>query len=130
MSISDSSLLDSYARIAEETYRDDVISVDPLLAANGTYVEITQVIDGPSGFQARAFFNSTTDDLVIAFAGTEGSDDGDVAELLPDLVTDLALLVAGASPQDVAAQRLTASSPAQNRRTSLMNSSWTLLMAM
>ena len=67
-------------------------------SSNGTYTEIAQRIDGPQGFQARAFFNDQRNELVIGFTGTEdGDDEGfDAPEFLADWVTDLGLAGAAA----------------------------------
>lgn len=101
-------------QIAQQTYLQDppfdVGPTDPVAGSNGTYVEIDnpslQVpqINGPLGFQARAFFNSTNNELVIAFTGTEGFSDVNAPEFLPDFIADFGLAVAGVSPQDAAAQ--------------------------
>ncbi|MEP3826792.1 MAG: hypothetical protein ABJM47_01785 [Lentilitoribacter sp.] len=82
MTVTNVSTLDAYAQIAQQTYLQDppfdVGPTDPVAGLNGTYVEINNTslqvpqIDGPLGFQARAFFNSTNNELVIAFTGTEG----------------------------------------------------------
>lgn len=108
MTIISTSLLNTYANIAQQTYLDtppfDTGPTPPVAGPNGAYVEITQVVDGPLGFQGRAFFNSSNNELVIAFTGTEGFSNADLPDLVPDLVTDLGLAVAGVSPQDTAAQ--------------------------
>lgn len=103
MAITNTSLLSAYASIAQQTYLETGSTL-PVTGPNGTYVEITQVVDGPLGFQARAFFNSSNNELVIAFTGTEGFSDVNAPEVVPDLVADLGLAVAGVSPQDAAAQ--------------------------
>mmetsp|Transcript_23863 Transcript_23863/g.43205 ORF Transcript_23863/g.43205 Transcript_23863/m.43205 type:complete len:346 (+) Transcript_23863:579-1616(+) len=106
MTITNPTTLNALATIAELTYLP-FDTTGPVQSPNGTYVEITQVVDGPLGFQARAFFNSSNNELVISFTGTEGlgSAEGvDLQEAIPDLVTDLGLAVAGVSPQDAAAQ--------------------------
>lgn len=114
MTVTNASTLDAYAQIAQQTYLQDppfdVGPTDPVASSNGTYVEIDnpslQVpqIDGPLGFQARAFFNHTNNELVIAFTGTEGFSDVNAPEFLPDFIADFGLAVAGVSPQDAAAQ--------------------------
>jgi uncharacterized protein YozE (UPF0346 family) len=87
MTVTNPQTLDVLAEIAQLTYAETTTP-----SSVGDYVEITQVIDGPLGFQARAFFNDSTNELVIAFAGTEGFDEADLPEVVPDLVTDLSLL--------------------------------------
>ena len=77
MAVTNIRTLDAYAQIAVQTYLQpqapgNSVTTPDVQAANGTYTEITQIIDGPLGFQARAFLNSTNNELVIAFAGTEG----------------------------------------------------------
>ncbi|GGO53206.1 hypothetical protein SAMN05444398_10155 [Roseovarius pacificus] len=70
--------LSALATIAQLTY-SRFSTTGPVAGANGSlYTEITQIVNGPLGFQARAFFNETTNELVIAFTGTEGADDLDV----------------------------------------------------
>jgi hypothetical protein len=61
------------------------------------------LMDGPLGFHARAFFNTTNNELVMVFTGTEGFGE-DLTEFLPDLIVDFGLAVASVSPQDAAAQ--------------------------
>ncbi|MEP3344909.1 MAG: hypothetical protein ABJO09_21620, partial [Hyphomicrobiales bacterium] len=51
-----------------------------------------------------AFFNTTNNELVVAFAGTEGFSEPDFPDFVPDIVTDLVLAATGVSPQDAAAQ--------------------------
>jgi len=96
--------LSALATIAQLTY-SRFSTTGPVGGANGSlYTEITQIVNGPLGFQARAFFNETTNELVIAFTGTEGADDLDASEFLPDFLADFSLAVAGVSPQDLVAQ--------------------------
>ncbi len=117
MSIENTSLLDAYAQIAQQTYDNEAATLNIEAGVFGTYTEITSAtlpfplnqlpvpwINGPLSFQARAFFNETTNELVIAFTGTEGFEDIDLPELLPDLLTDLFLAVTGNSPQDLSAE--------------------------
>ncbi len=75
MAVTNTILLDAYANIAERTYEPDQITLDVQTHENtfGTYTEIAQIVDGPLGFQARAFFKAEANELVIAFAGTEGA---------------------------------------------------------
>lgn len=54
MTVTNPQTLDVFAQIAQLTYAENTTP-----SSMGDYVEITQVIDGPLGFQARAFFNST-----------------------------------------------------------------------
>tara|TARA_R110000851_G_scaffold40739_1_gene102531 strand:- start:198 stop:524 length:327 start_codon:yes stop_codon:yes gene_type:complete len=79
MTVSNPSTLDDFAVIAAQTYLepDPETGEDPgslpVMGANGSvYTEVLKQIDGPLGFQARAFLNDSTNKLVIAFAGTEG----------------------------------------------------------
>lgn len=113
MTISGTPTLSALAEIAQQTYiqplnPDGSINTGslnaPVTGATGTYVEITQIINGPLGFQGRAFFNTTENELVIAFTGTEGVADVNAPEFLPDFIAGFSLAVAGASPQDAAAQ--------------------------
>ena len=101
-------MLNTYADIAYQAYLDnppyDTGPTPPVPGPDGTYVEITQVVDGPLGFQARAFFNASSNALVIAFSGTEGFSEADLPDFAPDVVAGLGLAVAGLSPQDTAAQ--------------------------
>ena len=104
MTITNNSLLYAYAQIAASTYDQGVIP-DISVPAVGTYNQIAYTLDDPNGFQARAFFNTTTNELVIAFTGTEtGSEDSGAAEIVPDLVADLSLAVTGTSTQDAQAR--------------------------
>lgn len=115
MTITNTETLDALAIIAQFAYAETP-TTGPIASANGTYVELVfdgvgdidvPTIDGPLGFQARAFFNHTTNELVIAFAGTEGAQSIETAsltEFVPDVIADLTLAVSGVSPQDVAAQ--------------------------
>jgi len=92
MTITNTSLLNAYAGIAEQTYLDTPpfdTGPTPLVSGpNGTNVEMTQVVDGPLGFQAKAYFNTTRDELVIVFAGTEGlrPNNVDPTEFVPDML--------------------------------------------
>ncbi len=97
MTITNPMLLDAYARIAEQTYDD----LDQPSGDVGSYTEIHRRIDGPLGFQARAFFNSANNELVIAFTGTEGarSDNLSGSEFLADFITNFSLAVTGTGPQ-------------------------------
>ncbi len=65
MTIPNPILLDAYAQISKQTY--DEVSTTPNVSAgaNGTYTEITQVVDGSLGFQARAFFNDTANEFIV-----------------------------------------------------------------
>ncbi len=114
MTVTNSTLLDVYAAIAGQTYDNTETTPDVSAGAFGTYTEITSAtlpfpltrlpvpwINGPLGFQARAFFNETRNELVIAFTGTEGltPDNMSAEEFLPDVITDLALAASGASPR-------------------------------
>ncbi len=103
MTITNSTALDAYAQIALQTYLQeapfDTGPTDPVTGAVGTYSEITQILNHWTGFQARAFFNSTNNEPVIAFTGTEGFADVNAPEFPPDFIADLSLAVAGASPQ-------------------------------
>lgn len=84
----------------------DPLPIGPVTGANGsTYTEITQIIDGP---QARAFFNTARNKLVIAFTGTEGAQDLNAAEFLPDLVTNFTLAVSGTGSQGPIAEAIAA----------------------
>ncbi|GGO53209.1 hypothetical protein SAMN05444398_10154 [Roseovarius pacificus] len=83
MTVTSAAKLNAYATIAKQTYYDfapyDIEPTPTVAGLNGSlYTEITQIVNGPLGFQARAFFNETTNELVIAFTGTEGADDLDV----------------------------------------------------
>lgn len=101
MVVKNNVLLGSYATMAGLTYSPDN-NVDPVSAGQfGTYTQLAYSLNDPNGFQARAFFNTTTRELVIAFTGTET---GSGAELVPDFVADFSLAVAGASPQDAQAR--------------------------
>ncbi len=100
--------LNAFAEMSQQTYLEPTNSDGsvftgslgfPVAGIDGsTYTEITQLIDHPTGFQGRAFFNETTNELVIAFTGTEGlrPDNMSAEEFLPDVITDLA---SGASPR-------------------------------
>ncbi len=98
MTVTNVAKLDAYAQISLQTYDDTTSSLD-VEGANGTYEQIGYELDGTAGFQARAFFNTAANELVIGFAGTEGLSDFDAADLLPDLATDFFLAISGATPQ-------------------------------
>ena len=49
MTITNTSTLDALATIAQLTYAPTA-TTGPVSSSNGTYVEITQVVDGPLGF--------------------------------------------------------------------------------
>ncbi len=99
MSVTNVAKLDAYAQISQQAYLDQSSTPD-VPGATGTYVEFARSVDeDPYGFQARAFFNTAANELVIGFAGTEGLSDFDAADLLPDLGTDFALAISGATPQ-------------------------------
>lgn len=102
MPVLNSSAVDALANMSQLTYAPTT-TVGPVQGAVGTYKQITQLIDGPLGFQARAFFNNSSNDLVIAFTGTEGFGEN-LQEFVPDAVAGLTLLAAGTSPQNIAAQ--------------------------
>lgn len=110
MSVTNPAALAAYATLSNQAYFDDapfdVGPTNPVTGPNGTYVELiaAPIIDGPFGFQARAFFNTTNNELVVAFAGTEGFSQTDFPDFVPDIVTDLVLAATGVSPQDAAAQ--------------------------
>ena len=117
MTVTNAILLRAYADIAQQTYDEPLdtnITPDVPAGAFGTYTElqfsiddelVVPTIDHPTGFQGRAYFNRSTNELVIAFTGTEGltPDNMSAEEFLPDVITDLALAAAGASPQDAVA---------------------------
>ena len=101
--------LNAFAEMSQQTYFEPTNSDGsvftgslgfPVAGIDGsTYTEITQVIDDPTGFQGRAYFNRSTNELVIAFTGTEGltPDNMSAEEFLPDIIADLALPADGAS---------------------------------
>ncbi|MGH1454556.1 MAG: hypothetical protein ACRBBV_15430 [Paracoccaceae bacterium] len=103
MPITNPALLDVYAILAERAYFETASTPDVAAGTNGgTYSELqfsiddellVPTIDHPTGFQGRAFFNETTNELVIAFTGTEGlrPDNMSAEEFLPDVIADLAL---------------------------------------
>lgn len=106
MTISNPALLDILAQISDLAY-EQTTSPTSLGEYQELQLEINNelvvpTIDHPTGFQGRAYFNSSTNELVIAFTGTEGltPDNMSAEEFLPDVITDLAL---GASPQDAVA---------------------------
>lgn len=104
MAITNNSQLYAYAQIAGSTYDQGVIP-DVSVPGFGTYNQIAYTLDDPNGFQARAFFNTTTNELVIAFTGTEtGGEGSGAAEIVPDLVADLSLAVTRTSTQDAQAR--------------------------
>lgn len=85
MAVSDIQLLDAYAQISSQAYleTEPPQTTGPVAGPNGgRYVEIysvnsdhdpvTPIIDGADGFQARAFYNTQRNELVVAFSGTEG----------------------------------------------------------
>ncbi len=65
MTITNAVILDAYANIAQRTYDQDATTPNVSAGANGTYTEITQVVDGSLGFQARAFFNDTANEFIV-----------------------------------------------------------------
>ena len=103
MTVDNPQLLNAYAQISRQTYLEPSSGVTPNVPTGsfGTYREIAQEIDGPQGFQARAFFNDQRNELVIGFTGTEdGDDEGfDAPEFLADWVTNLSLAAAGVGLQ-------------------------------
>ncbi|MGH1454558.1 MAG: M10 family metallopeptidase C-terminal domain-containing protein [Paracoccaceae bacterium] len=109
MTISNPALLDILAQISDLAY-EQTTSPTSLGEYQELQLEINNelvvpTIDHPTGFQGRAFFNETTNELVIAFTGTEGltPDNMSAEEFLPDVITDLALTVTGNSLQGAAA---------------------------
>lgn len=109
MTISNPALLDILAQISDLAY-EQTTSPTSLGEYQELQLEINNelvvpTIDHPTGFQGRAYFNDTTNELVIAFTGTEGltPDNMSAEEFLPDVITDLALAASGASPQDAVA---------------------------
>lgn len=110
MTVTNPILLGAYATIADYAYDETATIADVSAGSFGTYTELVAAdkgldlkvpwMDDPTGFQARAFFNETTNELVIAFTGTEGFPN-DPAEFLPDFLADFSLAVAGVSPQGV-----------------------------
>ncbi|KIN69855.1 hypothetical protein Z948_164 [Sulfitobacter donghicola DSW-25 = KCTC 12864 = JCM 14565] len=95
MAINNAGTLNALATMSELAY-EPTATVGSVSSPTGNYVEIAQIIDGPIGFQARAFFNQTTNDLVIAFSGTEGFPN-DAPEFIPDAAAGLVLAVSGVS---------------------------------
>ena len=76
MTVDNPQLLNAYAQISRQTYVETNGGTGGIsTSSNGTYVEIAQRIDGPQGFQGRAFFNDQRNKLVIGFTGTEDGDD-------------------------------------------------------
>jgi len=77
MTVTNAILLGAYADIAQQTYDEPLdtnITPDVPAGAFGTYTELqfsiddellVPTIDHPTGFQGRAFFNETTNELVI-----------------------------------------------------------------
>ncbi len=97
--ITDPAKLDAYAKISDLAY-DQVNDTENVSSPSGTYFDFVVQLDSSNGFQARAFYNSTENEVVIAFAGTEGGQNPfSRSELAPDLVTDLYLATVGAAPQ-------------------------------
>lgn len=94
MVVTNIALIDAYAQMAVQSYDNNNAPTSPV----ADFTEIAQIVNGPLGFQARAFLNSTNNELVIAFAGTEGLQGPDLSgsEFLTDMITNLGLAVAGA----------------------------------
>lgn len=96
MVVTNQTKLDAYANISAAAY-DPLAGTPNVPGSSGQYVQIFRSIDQVSnGFQARAFFNTSENELVIGFAGTEGFRNRDFAEFLPDLAAGLLLAVSGA----------------------------------
>lgn len=100
MPVTNPTELDAYANIANNAYNntENDPETNPFSFSEqdgGVYEEIFNVINGPFGFQARAFFNTTKGELVVSFAGTEGLRDGlntqTPSELPPDLLAGFGL---------------------------------------
>ena len=68
MVVTNTALIDAYAQMAVQSYDNNNTPTSPV----ADFTEIARIVNGPLGFQARAFFNDSTNELVIAFAGTEG----------------------------------------------------------
>ena len=103
MTVTNTLELRAYAVIAQQTYDNtlpkDGITGDVPDGFGGAYVEITQdVTNDATGFQARAFFNTSKKELVIAFTGTEGFG-SDTGEFVADLQANVPLAIAGVAPQ-------------------------------
>lgn len=114
MSVSNVQLIDAYAQMSAQAYRELMPPkvTPPIQGPDGVhYIEIysvssagdtvlTPIIDGADGFQAHAFYNTQRNELVVAFSGTEGLGEPPAYdEFIRDAATDLTLAVGGFSTQ-------------------------------
>lgn len=104
MPITDRNRLDAYAQMAEQAYINSPNSTANVVLNAGsgissTYTEYDQEINAFSGFQVRAFFNQQLNEVVIAYAGTEGAPGNkqgfNPLEFLQDLTTNVGLATIG-----------------------------------
>ena len=99
MTVTNVATLDAYAQIAAQAYLEVNGATPSVVGTTGTYVELTNIslnvpdIDGFFGFQGRAFFNESRNELVIAFTGTEIAES--TPAFLTDMATNLALAITG-----------------------------------
>ncbi|MEP4198329.1 MAG: hypothetical protein ABJL99_22130 [Aliishimia sp.] len=86
MTFLNTDLLHAYATLSDFAYIDEIFLLpdSSFAGVSGTFENVSKEIDGDFGFQARAFFNDTIDELVISFSGTEGvlDDNFDLGEFL------------------------------------------------
>lgn len=85
--------------MAEQAYENFQGNTTNVQFGNSSYAEIDQIINAPSGFQARAFYNQQLNEVVIAYSGTEGAPGNiqgfNALEFLQDLTTNVGVGVVG-----------------------------------
>ena len=104
MTVTNPIKIDAYADISFLAYNNNPTVPHVPGPGSSSYFEIAQDITDPFdlGFQGRAFFYTTENELVIAFTGRELTDN--VAAIAADLVANLALAATGTTTQMDAAR--------------------------